>query len=125
MSDRNETIKAIRKALKLRSGKLWSVKGGHGTAWGWITVDAPPARQTWEHYLPEGSPDEPESYRTRDTGQPGGCTSPNDRAELGALMGLESVHLPVSIPASNDYYREHIDRAEGRTPTVEGRPYWD
>jgi len=125
MSDRNETIKAIRAALKRRSGKPWSVTGGRGTAWGWITVDAPPARQTWESYLPEGTPDEPGAYRARDTGQPGGNTSPGDRDELAALLGLDRVHLPYSIPASSDYYQEATDRAEGREPSVIGRPYWD
>ena len=44
---RNETIKAIRKALRARSGKSWSVTGGRGTAWGWLTIDAPPARRIY------------------------------------------------------------------------------
>jgi len=38
--DRNETIKTIRAALRRRSGKLWSVTGGRGTAWGWLSIDA-------------------------------------------------------------------------------------
>ena len=42
--DRSEAIERIRKALKRRSGKTWSVTGGRGTAWGWIHVSAPPAR---------------------------------------------------------------------------------
>lgn len=45
--DRNETIKAIKTALQKCSGKTWSVTGGRGTAWGWLTIDAPPARRTW------------------------------------------------------------------------------
>lgn len=45
--DRNETIKRIKDALKRRSGKPWSVTGGRGTAWGWITIDAPPARTVY------------------------------------------------------------------------------
>ncbi len=44
--DRDEAIARIRTALKRRSGKAWSVTGGRGTAWGWITVEAPPARRT-------------------------------------------------------------------------------
>ena len=43
---RDQAIKRIRDALKLRSGKPWSVTGGTGTAWGWIRIDAPPARRT-------------------------------------------------------------------------------
>jgi hypothetical protein len=47
--DRDEAIKRIRAALKRRSGKAWSVTGDRGTAWGWIKIDAPPARRTWRH----------------------------------------------------------------------------
>jgi len=52
---RDSAIERIRAALKRRSGKLWSVKGGRGTGWGWITIDAPPARQTWSHRLKAGA----------------------------------------------------------------------
>ena len=31
----------------------------------------------------------------------------------------------AGIPASSDYRQEYIDRAEGRTPSVIGSPYWD
>lgn len=50
-----------------------------------------------------------------------------DRAELGRLLGLANpVHFQgVSIAASNDYYQEFIDRAEGREPSKIGKPYWD
>ena len=52
--------------------------------------------------------------------------SPADRAELGRLLGKESVHFQgVKIAASSDYYREYIERAEGRTPTEIAKPYWD
>ena len=43
--DRNEAVKRIRVALRQRSGKAWSVTCGRGTAWGWITIDVPPARE--------------------------------------------------------------------------------
>jgi hypothetical protein len=102
--DRNEAILRIRKALKARSGKAWSVTGGTGTAWGWIHIQAPPARRD-------------------DMGR----TSEADRAELGQLLGLEGpVHTQgVNIPASSDYRQEYVDRAEGRSPAVTGKPYWD
>jgi len=103
--DRNEAIQRIRKALKARSGKSWSVTGGSGTAWGWIQIQAPPSRRA----------------------EPYGYTSEADRSELGQLLGLEGpVHTQcVSIPASNDYRQEYVDRAEGRSPAVTGKPYWD
>ena len=44
--DRNETIAALKAALKARSGGNWSVTGGRGTAWGWIRICAPPKRCT-------------------------------------------------------------------------------
>lgn len=95
---RNAVTSRIRAALKRRSGKRWSVTGGRGTAYGWITIDAAPGRSMTDA----------------------------ERAELATLLGLDTVHHQgVSIPSSNDYYREYIDRAEGRAPRVIGRPYWD
>jgi hypothetical protein len=31
----------------------------------------------------------------------------------------------VSIAASSDYYREYMDRANGKQPSVIAQPYWD
>lgn len=102
--DRNTTIEKIRKAIKDRSGKTWSVKGDRGTAWGWIDISSPPRR------LVNGSMTE------------------EDRKELADLLGLTLSSVGsngVSIGASTDYRLEYIDRAEGRTPAVAGTPYWD
>lgn len=128
--DRNETIKRIKSALQKRSGKAWSVTGGRGTAWGWITIDAPPSRRTWGHRLKAGAPsgsNEREDYEEYDTGKPDGYCSPAERKELGDLLGFSGpVHCQgVSIAASSDYYREYLDRAEGRTPSKIAEPYWD
>lgn len=125
--DRDSTIKRIRKALNRRSPKSWSVTGGRGTSWGWIHIDAPPSRRTMHCRLKAGAiSTRPEDYEMVDTGEPDGKSTPEDRAELAKLLGLERVHAQgVSIPAGNDYYREYIDRAEGRTPSVQGKPYWD
>lgn len=103
--DRNETIKTIRKALHARSGKAWSVRGGTGTAWGWITIISPPARSAdkW------------------------GSMTEDEAKELGALLGFSRPvhHQGQSIASSNAHYQEYIDRAEGRTPTAFGTQYWD
>ena len=128
MNDRNDTIAKIKAALKRRSGKSWSVTGGRGTAWGWITVDAPPARRTWTHRLKCGAvTDRPEDYEEFNSGQPGHFMGPEDRAELGRLMGFDRpAHSQgVSIMASHDAWQEHLDRAEGRTPEKIAQPYWD
>lgn len=103
-SDRDVAIKAIRKALRRRSGKAWSVRGGRGTSWGWITISAPPARSgKW------------------------GEMSDDDAAELGQLLGLgRSAHVQgVSVPSSLEYRREYTARAEGREPDKIAEPYWD
>jgi len=126
--DRNETIKAIKTALQRRSGKTWSVTGGRGTAWGWIEIDAPPARRTW-HRREVGRGDNGEILFEEydDPAQEYGYTSPAERAELATLLGLDRpVHCQgVSIPAGNDYWQEYVDRAEGRKPAKCGEQYWD
>lgn len=128
---RDEAIARIRIALKQRSGKAWSVKGGRGTAYGWIDISVPTARKScsmdhvWDasgitcrdcgrHYLDvrgtalEGC----EAHVCTDT-----CyiayVSPADRAELAALLGVERVHCQgVSIsPDARSYY---VMSAEGR-----------
>lgn len=126
--NRNETIAEIRAALKRRSGKAWSVTGGRGTTWGWITITAPPARCTWgERQKPGTDGCSPADYESFDAGEPGRCMGPDDAAELAALLDIPPcmVHRSVSVPSQNDYYREFIDRANGRAPSVLGRPNWD
>ncbi len=125
--NRNDTIKTIRDNLKRRSGKAWSVTGGTGTAYGWITIDSPPKRRTAHSRLKPGATTTwPEDYETVDTGEPGGYTTDADRKELAALLGLEAAHCQgVSIPSGNDYYQEYLDRSAGITPTRHGTPYWD
>lgn len=58
MTDRDDAIQQIKTALKKRSGKTWSVTGGRGTAWGWITVNAPPRRRTWQ-FIQTSTPEPP------------------------------------------------------------------
>lgn len=126
-SDRNETIKAIRAALKRRSGKAWSVTGGKGTAWGWIHIQAPPKRRTGKHVQRKGAAFG--EYEHVDTGeaQEFGLMTPADCEELGVLLNLgKSSHCQgTSVPASSNHRREYLDRAEGNDPTVYGVQYWD
>jgi len=68
----------------------------------------------------------PDDYEFYDSGTPGGHMTDKDRNELAALLGLDSVHFQgESIPASNQYYQEYLDRANGREPIVRGTQYWD
>lgn len=125
--ERNEVIKEIKNCLQTRSGKPWSVTGGRGTAWGWITIDAPPARRTAQRQLKPGALDtRPEDYQMVNTGQPGGSITAEDSAELAKLLGLESVHgQDIMVAASSDYRDEYIARARGETPAKIAQPYWD
>jgi hypothetical protein len=102
--DRDEAITRIRAALKRRSTKRWSVRGGRGTSWGWITIIAPPSRR--------GESDE---------------MADEDCKELGELFGLDRpAHFQgIDVPASSRYRHEYVTRAEGRQPDVLGTPYWD
>ena len=101
--DRNDAISLIRAALKRRSCKTWSVTGGRGTAWGWITITATPKRL--------------DTY---------GGMSDGDATDLAALLGLDYVHHQgVCIAAASDYRREYIARALGLNPLSHGIPYWD
>lgn len=101
--DRNTAIAAIRFALQRRTGRAWSVTGGRGTAWGWITVSSPPARRL--------------DY---------GCMTDEDATALAAALGLDRVHQQgVSIPASYGHRAEYVARALGKTPTTYGQTYWD
>ena len=68
----------------------------------------------------------PRDYEFYDNGIPDGYMTEADRQELAVLLGLESVHIQgESIPAGLDYYREYLDRANGRVPTTFGKQYWD
>lgn len=126
--DRDEAIKAIRAALKRRSGKLWSVKGGRGTGWGWIEISAPPRRCTGD-YVKVGVDELTgrDMYELVDGGTQSGLMTPSDVAELTALLGMDTMVSPqgVSVPAASDYRREYIERAEGRKVSTIGKPYWD
>lgn len=101
--DRNATIKSLRSVLKARTGRTWSVTGGQGTAWGWITIQAPPARQEDGYY-----------------------TSDEDREILALALGVDNVHRQgVSVPASPDHRREILEQAHGLLVSKGASQYWD
>lgn len=125
---RNEVIAKIKADLKARTGMAWSVKGGRGTAYGWITICAPAKRCTLHSQLKAGATSTwPEDYELVDNGQPDGYMTDADLATLRTALG-EGASVDrsgVSIPSSNAYYQEFLDRAAGRQPSVIGTPYWD
>ena len=141
--DSVSVAKRIRAALKARSGKDWSVTKGRGTASGWIRIDTTKARlgcsrsHDYDYRTNECQTTGCDAYR-HINGLASPCSghtctdacyrayiTPEERAELGALLDIDNVHdQGVSIMASNDAYVEYIDRAEGRTPRRIGVAYW-
>ena len=99
---RNNVIKRIKAGLAKR-GFEYSVTGGRGTAWGWITIDLLPSVDRL--LTPEKRA---EAYRT-----------------MNEALGNPAGSGSQSVPSSIAYYREYVDRAEGRTPAKLGEPYWD
>jgi hypothetical protein len=97
--DRDEAIKRIKSALKRRSGKSWSVTGGRGTAWGWISISAPPKRCTWrttQTRSPE--PPTPDAYYEGALG-----ITPQYRVQPGAEDRITS-------PANDPWAREAVEQ---------------
>lgn len=77
---RSAVTKKMRQLLRQRSGKTWSVKGGRGTGWGWLTISAPPARM--------------DNWRMTE----------EDQAELANLLGERNAHCQGVSVASKDWW---------------------
>jgi len=88
MIERNEAIRRIRAALKKATGKTWSVSGGdRGTAWGWLTVDAPPRRRTSAYDWSEAFGEVERPVRAEETGH----ATKDERLELGLIFGEQGM----------------------------------
>jgi hypothetical protein len=101
-TDRNVTIGILRAELRRRTGRTWSVTGGKGTSWGWITVTAPPARR--DRF---------------------GSMTEQDAQDLARALDLDTAHHQgVLIPASSAHRREYLARVREQDYTV-AAAYWD
>lgn len=91
----------IRAALKRRSGKAWSVTTSRGTGYGWLRIVSPLARRSqMPFHMTEA-----------------------DRVELRDLLNIPDGQCNgqgVSVPPSEEFYHEFIDRAEGNEPMIFG-----
>lgn len=95
-----QAIAQIRRALKLRSDRRWSVTNSRGTGYGWIRIVAPPSR---------GGPND---------------MSDTDQEELCRLFDLQRNRVGrqgFTIQPTEDFYHEYIDRSEGREPMIRGQ----
>jgi hypothetical protein len=124
--DRDATIKALRVALKAKTGRAWSVTGGRGTAWGWITITAPAARRTYTRVLKEGAEEfRPESYEWVNTGEPDRSMSPEDSATLSAIFG-DCHHQGIKVdPRGKDYERHLALAIHGEDLGFKSESHWD
>lgn len=144
--DRATAIRLIKTSLQQRSGKQWSVTGHRGTAYGWITISAPPKRlgcarfHEFNHHWDvndacdvcgqlRGSMAAPamEECPAHVCGPRcfGSYIVPEDRRELAELLGLDYVHCQGASFSSDGGWQEYIARAAGRKPTEYQRLDWD
>jgi hypothetical protein len=131
--DRSEVTKHIKKYLRERTGRDWSVTGGRGTAWGWLRIEAPKKRRVchdenpaYEPFAPVGDPareELPWIEREPREGEVGYYTPQEDRLILAEALGIglnQASCQGVSIsPDSWDFY---LDRAENGPPLPEPEP---
>ena len=88
--DRNDAIADMRRNLRRRSGKDWTVRGGESTSWQWITICSPPARR-----------------------EAGGISPEAERIELQELLGLDGPAHRQGVLVRPDNRREFVLRARG------------
>jgi len=100
--DTKPTIELLRKILRERTGKSWTVKNSTGSAWGWIKIHAEPRNRVEFGYL-----------------------SAEDEATLRGIFGSSVTRQGVSIPSSSEFYRYYLLRAAGLPAGVRPQPYWD
>lgn len=102
---RNEAAKAMRQMLRKRSGKAWSVKGGRGTASGWLTISAPPSRCVGYGYM-----------------------TPEDCRELAELLGKANPIHDQGVTFPYDERWHYLKAARGDFPSRlhewEPDPFW-
>ena len=118
--DRNEVIKRIKAALKRKTGKTWSVTGGRGTGWGWITVQAPKSRRISvrdnpAYVDPWETPGELRYFEyTRENGD-NHYTSRAACAELALAFGLSKPVHYQGLSISPEKWEHYLELAEARS----------
>lgn len=102
--DITATIVFIRKHLKQRTGKNWSVTRGKGTSYAWLRIQSEPKRRIECCDMSE-----------------------QDRKILAKVLGIDSVHSQgVSIPASSNHHKLYMAMAAtGSDLGFKAERYWD
>ena len=99
---RAEAIRRIKYGLEARTGRLWSVTQGRGTAGGWLTVKAPPKRSGDYDYMSEA-----------------------DQAELSRVFGEHVSRQGHQCPPDDRCRERCVDKAEGYEPAARCAPDYD
>lgn len=116
--DRDEAIKRVRAALKRKTGKTWSVTGGRGTAWGWITVEAPPKRRVFHDPNPawnirDLNCQEPRYFeRKPEDGEKGWYTSDAECRQIQRAFGLSCIVNSQGLHIDPDKREFYVQRVE-------------
>ena len=104
-NSRDLAISRIRSALRRRTGRAWSVTGGRGTGWGWISISAPPARRNCFDGISLEDADE----LSRIFGVPANCfrggafvVSPEERERFVAMAEEPNLSDLPKMTAAND-----------------------
>ena len=123
MNERSVVTKRIKAALKRKTGKTWSVTGGRGTGYCWLTVHSPKSRRVAHKINPDwnGFDSIPvcvaKTGRTpwidyiSENGDENCYMSDQDREELARVFGLNhpAHHQGHSIsPDDWERYMEYI-----------------
>jgi hypothetical protein len=115
---RDEAVRAIKTALRARSGRTWSVTVEQYADETWLVVSAPPSRRTGE-FVFGGDYDEHGGrlYQLCDSGVPHPSNSmcAEDAEELAELLDVGEVHhRGHAVLACDESLVEVVARAEGR-----------
>ena len=111
--ERKDAVRRLKAALKEVTGQTWSVHGGKGTAYGWITVEAPKSRRVSVRANPRHTdewetPDEPRHFEYQHDSGENYYTSEADCQTLAAAFGRERVGwqgLSISPDRRNAYVK--------------------
>jgi len=128
--DRNEVVKRIKAALRRKTGRTWSVHGGRGTGWGWITVEAPKGRRVSHKANPDcadpfNAPyDERVIEYVREDGR-NSYTSLADCIELAEAFGFDKPTHCQGISISPDGWERYaalVEADHSAEPEEEPKP---
>jgi hypothetical protein len=133
--DTNAVCKRIKSAL-VKRGLTWvSVKHDTGTAYGWLNIGVMPSKQAQGYHgmnceqltaLCDALGFDESDYHRCSVNRRDFPDSTTCQVLLReTYKGIRWGHNSIGVMDTYDAYKEFIDRAEGRTPSVYGVRYWD